>query len=105
MADREHDVRGMTDGELHRARRGLELSLARAFPGSPVRVPILEHLSAIEAELADRPRSTGTGGPVIYLCSCGFGTDDPAWFDGHLFQHPGHNQRPRMPVQPGHHRL
>jgi len=54
MADREHDVSEMTDGELHRARRDLEVSLALAFPGSPVRVPILEHLSAIEAELATR---------------------------------------------------
>lgn len=33
------------------------------------------------------------GQPVIYLCSCGFGTDDPAWFDGHQFQHPDHDQR------------
>jgi hypothetical protein len=31
---------------------------------------------------------------VIYLCSCGFGTDDADWFDGHLFQHPDHYQRP-----------
>jgi hypothetical protein len=58
MGDREHDVSGMTDDELHRARRGLEVSLALAFPGSAVRVPILEHLSAIEAELAAR----GDGG-------------------------------------------
>lgn len=20
---------------------------------------------------------------IIYLCSCGFATDDPDWFDGH----------------------
>ena len=58
MAGREHDVSGMTDGELQRARRDLEVSLALAFPGSPVRVPILEHLSAIDAELATR----GDGG-------------------------------------------
>ena len=57
-ADREHDVSGMTDGELQRARRDLEVSLALAFPGSPVRVPILEHLSAIDAELTTR----GEGG-------------------------------------------
>jgi hypothetical protein len=31
---------------------------------------------------------------IIYLCSCGFATDDPDWFDGHLYQHPGHHQRP-----------
>jgi hypothetical protein len=29
----------------------------------------------------------------VYLCSCGFATDDPDWFDGHLFEHPGHEQR------------
>jgi hypothetical protein len=44
----------MTDGELQRARRDLEVSLALAFPGSPVRVPILEHLSAIDVELNQR---------------------------------------------------
>ena len=58
MADREHDVSGMTDDELQRARRDLEVSLALAFHGSPVRGPILEHLSAIDAELATR----GDGG-------------------------------------------
>lgn len=25
---------------------------------------------------------------IIYLCSCGFPTDDPDWFDGHQDQHP-----------------
>jgi hypothetical protein len=30
---------------------------------------------------------------IIYLCSYGFATDDPDWFDGHLDQHPGHWQR------------
>ena len=54
MHDRLHDVSGMTDGELQRARRDLEVSLALAFPGSPVRVPILEHLSAIDMELNQR---------------------------------------------------
>ena len=52
--DRPHDVSGMTSPELERARRDLEVSLALAFPGSPVRVPILEHLSAIDAELSER---------------------------------------------------
>jgi hypothetical protein len=51
---RPHDVSGLTVGELQRARRDLEVSLALAFPGSPVRVPILEHLSAIDAELTER---------------------------------------------------
>jgi hypothetical protein len=31
---------------------------------------------------------------MIYLCSCGFGTDDQKWLHGHLFQHPGHRERP-----------
>jgi hypothetical protein len=30
---------------------------------------------------------------IIYLCSCGFATDDPDWFDGHQDQHPEHYQR------------
>ena len=51
---RPHDISGLTVGELQRARRDLEVSLALAFPGSPVRVPILEHLSAIDAELTKR---------------------------------------------------
>ena len=55
---RDHDVSSMTAAELDRARRDLQVSLALAMPGSPVRVPILEHLSAIDAELADR-RSGG----------------------------------------------
>lgn len=33
---------------------------------------------------------------IIYLCSCGFATDDPAWLDGHLDEHPGHYRR-RVP--------
>jgi hypothetical protein len=52
MPDRDHDVSGLTAAQLQRARRDLQVSLALAFPGSPVRVPILEHLSAIDAELA-----------------------------------------------------
>jgi hypothetical protein len=30
---------------------------------------------------------------IVYLCSCGFATDDPDWFDGHQDQHPDHHQR------------
>jgi hypothetical protein len=30
---------------------------------------------------------------IVYLCSCGFGTDDPDWFDGHLDEQPDHYQR------------
>jgi len=59
VRDRVHDVSDMTDGELQRARRDLEVSLALAFPGSPVRPSILEHLGAIDLELNQR-RTTGT---------------------------------------------
>jgi len=50
---------------------------------------------------------------IVYLCSCGFATDDPGWLVGHQDQHPDHNQRPiarylpdqqpdpgRLPVRP-----
>jgi hypothetical protein len=30
---------------------------------------------------------------MIYLCSCGFATDDREWLQGHLFDHPGHDER------------
>ncbi|HEY6315099.1 MAG TPA: hypothetical protein VIY52_30445 [Streptosporangiaceae bacterium] len=89
---RRPDAGGLTAGELERARRELAASLALARPGSPARGLIAGHLSAIDAELAVR---RVPGQPVIYLCSCGFGTDDPGWLDGHLSEHPEH---------PGHHR-
>jgi hypothetical protein len=54
--DRPHHVAGMTCAELERTRRDLEVSLALAFPGSPIRAPILAHLSAIDAALAERKR-------------------------------------------------
>ncbi|HEV2259643.1 MAG TPA: hypothetical protein VGS06_41565 [Streptosporangiaceae bacterium] len=57
--DRLHDVSGLTVRELQRARRDLQVSLALVFPGSPVRGPILTHLSAIDAEL-DQRRVAGT---------------------------------------------
>lgn len=40
---------------------------------------------------------------IIYLCSCGFATDDQDWLDGHLFEHPGHHVReaPRALVLAG----
>jgi hypothetical protein len=62
--DRPHDVSGMTADQLARARRDLEISLALAFPGSPVRGPILNHLAAIDTELNRRSGWTagGTGG-------------------------------------------
>lgn len=60
MPDRAHDVSGMTSAELQRARRDLKVSLALAFPGSPVREPILAHLAVIDAELDQRRRIAGT---------------------------------------------
>lgn len=54
MPDRDHDVSSLTAAELERARRDLHVSLALAWPGSPARVPILAHLTAIDAELAGR---------------------------------------------------
>jgi hypothetical protein len=51
---REHDVSGLTAGELERARRDLQVSLSLARPGSPVREPVLAQMSAIEAELGGR---------------------------------------------------
>jgi hypothetical protein len=48
----------LTVGELDRARRELQTSLALVRPDSPARVPILAHMSAIDAELADRTAST-----------------------------------------------
>lgn len=87
---------GLTAGELEQARRELRASLGLARPNSPARGPILARLSAIDAELARRRRVTGAASTMIYLCSCGFGTDDADWFDDHLFQHPGHERRPMM---------
>jgi hypothetical protein len=51
---RDHDVSGLTAGELERARRDLRVSLSLAWPGSPVREPILAQMAAIDAELAGR---------------------------------------------------
>ena len=34
---------------------------------------------------------------TVYLCSCGFATDDGDWFDGHQFQHPDHYRRVPAP--------
>jgi hypothetical protein len=51
---REHDVSALTATELAGARRELAASLSLARPGSPVHVPILARISAIDAELAGR---------------------------------------------------
>jgi hypothetical protein len=93
--NRVHDVTALTAAELERIRRDLQASFALARPGSPASVPILAHLTAIDAELAAR-----TAGRTLALCSCGFATDDPNWLDGHLFQHPGYHERPQPPDSP-----
>jgi hypothetical protein len=49
-----HDVKGLTADELERAKRELHASLALARPDSAMRMPILAHLRAIDAELAER---------------------------------------------------
>jgi hypothetical protein len=82
---RDHDVSGLADGDLGRIRRELSASLALARPGSLARAPIETQLHAVEAELAARA--------VLRVCSCGMATDDDARMDGHLFEHPGHNER------------
>ena len=51
---RDHDMTALTAAELDRVRRELAASLALAWPGSPVRAPILARISAIDAELARR---------------------------------------------------
>ncbi len=62
---RPHDVSGMTDDELERARRHLLVSLTLASPGSRVRVPILAQISAIDAELARRGQPVPPSSEVI----------------------------------------
>jgi hypothetical protein len=59
---RSHDVSALTTAELERARRELQASLALARPGSAATVPILAHLSAIDAELAGRSARCGPNG-------------------------------------------
>ena len=51
---RDHAGTTLTATKLDGARRELVASLAQARPGSPVRAPILAHISAIDAELAVR---------------------------------------------------
>jgi hypothetical protein len=53
-ADRPHDVSSLTAAQLERARRDLQVSLSLAVPGSPIRVPILAEMTAIDTELARR---------------------------------------------------
>jgi hypothetical protein len=58
-ADRPHDVSSLTAAQLVRAKRDLEISLALAFPGSPVRVTIQAEMTAVDTELAQRPEPKG----------------------------------------------
>jgi len=64
-ADRPHDVSDLTTDQLVRAKRDLQISLALAFPGSPVRAPILAEMTAIDAELAQRPASISGPLPAV----------------------------------------
>jgi hypothetical protein len=64
---RSHDVTALTGRELEQARRELAASLALARPDSPLRVPILARLTAIDAELSSRSasRPEELPGPVL----------------------------------------
>ena len=66
---RGHDVSGLTTAELERARRDLKASLALARPGSAACVPILAHLSAIDAELTGRPAGCRASEKPSSLCA------------------------------------
>ncbi len=49
---RSHDVSQLTTAELELTGRQLRANLALIAPGSPVHVPILAQIQAIDAELA-----------------------------------------------------
>jgi hypothetical protein len=51
---RDHDVRHLTTAELERTKRELRANLALITPHSPAHVPIQAHMTAIDAELAER---------------------------------------------------
>ena len=82
---RDYDVQGMPAGELDRTRRELAASLALSRPGSAIRAPIEAHISAIDAELAERA--------VLRVCGCGMATDSDTRMDRHLSQFSGHEER------------
>jgi hypothetical protein len=84
---RSPNVSGLSAGALERVRRELAVSLGLARPGSPVRVPVLTLMGAIDAETAFR------AGTTPLQCGCGFATSNQEWFDGHLFDHPGHSRQ------------
>jgi len=68
---RDHDLSGLTVGELQRARRELEASLALARPGSVVSNPIMAQIRAIDAALAG---PTGLPGSPVALSPGVFST-------------------------------
>ena len=84
---RSHDVSSLSACELDRARRELSASLALVRPGSPMRVPLENHIGAIDAERDARKRAQ------VRVCSCGLATNDDALIDGHLWDSPGHAER------------
>jgi hypothetical protein len=88
---RDHVASGLTGRELDRARRELAASLALSRPDSPIRVPIQAHLSAIDAELADRAHDDPTAS-AVGRCSCGFATSNYQWMACHFIEHPGHHE-------------
>jgi hypothetical protein len=51
---RDHDVRQLTTAELELRMRELRANLSLISPDSPAHVPILAHMRAVDAELADR---------------------------------------------------
>jgi hypothetical protein len=65
LLKREHDVTGLSAAELDRARRDLRVSLTLAWPGSPVREPILAQMAAIDAELTGRTTGDGSLGSPL----------------------------------------
>jgi hypothetical protein len=62
---RDHDVTTLTGRELEIARRELSASLALARPDSAMRGPILTHLNAIDAELAQRADTGQADQPAV----------------------------------------
>jgi len=75
---RSHDVSGLTAAELERTKRDLQASLALARPGSAACVPILAHLSAIDAELAGRSAGCAASGKPSSLDTRTPGDAEPA---------------------------
>jgi hypothetical protein len=81
-ADRPHDVSSLTAAQLERARRDLQVSLALAVPGSPVRVPILAEMTAIDTELARRAAAGDRARPLPDNAGGGYGNPREGRADG-----------------------